>query len=1177
MASGDSFVHLHVHSHYSLLDGACRINELVETAARFGMPAVAVTDHGNLFGAVQFYRAATEAGLKPIIGYEAYVAPGSRFEREAAGGIKEAAFHLTLLAENEQGYRNLIKLASAAYLEGFYYKPRIDWELLERHSEGLICLSGCLKSEVAHHILAERPEAARGVASRYLDLFGRGRYYLEVQENGLDEQRTVNQGEVAIARELGVPLVATNDIHYMRRDDAAAHEALLCINTGKLLTDEERMSFGTDQFYFASGREMAERFADLPEALRATLEIAERCNVTMDFTRRHFPPFDSGPMTNDEHLRKLAAEGLNEMFGGSPPPEYKARLEEELAIIEEMAYASYFLIVRDFVMYAREHDIPVGLRGSGAGCLITRALGMTDFDPVKHGLLFKRFLDPERREPPDIDVDLCEVRREEVLNYVRRKYGAECVAQIITFGTLGARAAIRDVGRVMDIPLKEVDGVAKEVPEILHITIKEALEQNPALQKRYETEPRIRNLLDVAMRLEGLARHASTHAAGVVIADRPLTEHLPLCKTGETVTTQFVFEDVEAIGLLKMDFLGLRSLTICHKILDLVEKETGGRIDLTEIPLDDAATYDLLKRGETEGVFQFASQGMRNLLTRARPDDIEDLIAIVAYYRPGPLQSGMMDKFINCKHGREEITYLHPKLEPYLKGTYGLIVYQEQIMQIAYDVGGLSMGEALTLIKAISKKKDDVIDARREAFIRGATQCGLDERTALAVFDLIKYFAGYGFNKAHSTAYAYLAYRMAYLRAHYPVQFFAASMTCERSNRDQVIAFVKDARAHGIEVLPPDVNRSFTEFRTEGRRIRFGLGAIKNLGDKSADALVAARQAGGPFRSIFDLCERCDSRLVTRAALETLIRCGACDSLPGTRGQLLAALERALQIAATAQHDRLHGQASLFDLIADQQAPPEQQLPDVEDLPKREQQTNEKELLGFYVSGHPLEDHEDVLRMYATATTAQLAQMDDGAEVLVGGVVDAVKRAITRKGAFKGQRWARFELSDLEGAVGGVMFAQEFARYGSLLRKGAIVFVRGRVDFQGNAPSLRAQEIIPIERAHLVLAGGMLVELDDDQATEAGLTELRDLCASHHGDVPVYVRIRIPGDGAYVIRAGVALRVEPSDELLEAASRLVGEGRVRFAPRRNGNGRNSGNGSGARRWRRRTTTGTRHA
>ncbi len=1164
MASNDTFVHLHVHSHYSLLDGACKIPELVETAAKFGMPAVALTDHGNLFGAVEFFRTATEGKVKPILGYEAYVAPGSRLDRELVGGIKEAAFHLTLLAENLKGYRNLIKLASLAYLEGFYYKPRIDWETLAKHSDGLICLSGCLKSEVAHHILAERSGAARDVAARYRELFGAERYFLEVQENGLDDQRTVNQGEIALAQELGIPLVATNDIHYMRRDDAAAHEALLAINTGKVLTDEDRMSFGTDQFYFASSQEMAERFKDQPAALANTLAIAERCDVKLDFSKRHFPPFDSGRMANDEHLRKLATEGLGEMFGGKPPAEYVTRLEDELAIIKDMAYASYFLIVRDFVMYARDHDIPVGLRGSGAGCLITRALGMTDFDPVAHGLLFKRFLDPERREPPDIDVDLCEVRREEVLNYVREKYRPECVAQIVTFGTLGARAAIRDVGRVMDIPLKEVDAIAKEVPEVLHITLPEAIEKTPELQKRYKEDPRVHKLLDVAMRLEGLARHASTHAAGVVIADRSLTEYLPLCKTGDTVTTQYVFEDVESIGLLKMDFLGLRSLTICHEILSLVERETGKRIDLTQLPPDDAKTYELLKRGETEGVFQFASQGMRSLLTRAKPDTIEDIIAIVAYYRPGPLQSGMMDKFINCKHGREPITYIHPSLEPYLKGTYGLIVYQEQIMQLAHDIGGMTMGEALTMIKAISKKKEDKIKKGRDTFIRGSVERGLDAPSAEAIYNLVEFFAGYGFNKAHSTAYAYLAYRMAYLRAHYPVQFFAASMTCERSNRDQVIAFVKDAKAHGIEVLPPDVNASHGGFRSEGGRIRFGLGAIKNLGDKTADALVAAREAGGAFRSIGDLCERADNHFVTRAAFETLIKCGACDGLPGTRGQLLASLDRALQVAATAQEDRSRGQTNLFDLIAEPKAATQERLPDVPDLPLAERQSAEKDLLGFYVSGHPLQEHEDVLRMYGTATTAQLGQLEDGTEVVVGGIMDSVRAAVTRKGKFEGQRWARYELSDLEGSVNGVVFAQEYAQYGKFLRKDAIVFVKGRVDYQGNEPTLRAQEVVPIERAHALLAGGMAVDLDGEAANEATLTALRDLCASHNGGLPVYVRIRIPDEGAYVVRAGVALRVEASPTLLDAAGQLVGRDRVRFLPKRD-----NGNGNGGRRaWRR---------
>jgi len=1149
MASADSFVHLHVHSHYSLLDGACKIPELVETAAEHKMPAVAITDHGNMFGAVEFYREATGAGIKPVIGYEAYVAPRSRFDREITGGIKEAAFHLTLLAENAQGYSNLIKLATIAYLEGFYYKPRIDWEVLQQHSEGLICLSGCLKSEVAHYLLAERRDEAREVAERYRQLFNGGCYYLEVQDNGLNDQRTVNQGELAIARDLGIPLVATNDIHYMRREDAMAHDVLLCINTGKLLTDEDRMSFGTDQFYFASPQEMTERFREVPQSIKNTLAIAERCNVEMDFSVRHYPPFDSGDMTNDEQLRKLALQGLDAMCEGTPPAHLAERLEEELGIIKEMAYASYFLIVRDFYDYARRQGIPIGLRGSGAGCLIARCLGMTDFNPVEHGLLFKRFLDPERREPPDIDVDLCEVRREEVLNYVREKYGDDNVAQIITFGTLGARAAVRDVGRVLDIPLREVDQIAKEVPEVLHITLKEALEQSPELGQRYEQDDRVRRLLDIAMRLEGLCRHASTHAAGVVIADRPLTEYLPLAKTGETVTTQFVFGDVEEIGLLKVDFLGLRSLTICQKILDLIEEETGERIDLSQIPLDDPETYALLKRGETEGVFQFASQGMRNLLTRAKPDTIEDIIAIVAYYRPGPLQSGMLEKFIKCKDGREEITYIHPSLEPYLKSTYGLIVYQEQIMEIAQDLGGLSMGEALTMIKAISKKKEDIITARRDAFIKGAAERGLDERSAAAIFELIEFFAGYGFNKAHSTAYAYLAYRMAYLRAHSPVQFFAASMTCERSNRDQVNAFVKDAKARGIDILAPSVNESATEFRAEGGKIRFGLGAIKNVGEKAVEAMVAEREAGGPFPSLFDLCERVDQRAVNRATIEALIRCGAFDELGGTRAQMLAALDGALQIASSAQQDRARGQGGLFDTIPEAEQPAEQHLPEVEDVPAAERLAWEKDLLGFYVSGHPLAPHEDLLAMYATATTAELPSKEDGTEVIVGGIIESVRTSVTRKGRYQGKRWARYELSDLEGLASGLIFAQEYARDGQDLKKNAIVFIRARMDCQGNEPSLRAQQVVPIERAHAVLGGDLEVELDSDAADPATVTELRDLCASHHGPMAVLVRIRTPDEGTYVIRVGRAMYVEPSNELYQAACQLVGPGRVRFLPR----------------------------
>ncbi len=1165
MAATDMCVQLHVHSHYSLLDGALKIPDLVKAAAAFGMPAVALTDHGNMFGAVEFYREAAAAGVKPILGYEAYVAPRGRHDRENVKGIKDAAFHLTLLAENEAGYRNLVRLATLAYLEGFYYKPRIDLEALEEHGEGIIVLSGCLKSEIAHLLRAQRPDDARDVADRYRQMFP-GRYYLELQENGIDEQRVVNDGEVAIARDLGIPLVATSDIHYLRREDARAHDILLCINTGKLVSDGDRMRMPTEEFFFASPEQMAERFRHAPEALANTLAIAERCNVTMDFSVRHFPPFDSGEMTNDEHLRTLAFEGLHEMCGPTPEPHMVERLEAELALIQETAYASYFLIVRDFFSYAREQGIPVGVRGSGAGCLITRVLGMIDFDPVEHGLLFKRFLAVERREPPDIDVDLCELRREEVLDYVRRKYGDESVAQIITFGTLGARAAVRDVGRVLDFSLREVDEIAKAIPEVLHISIKEAMDKNPDLRTRYEQEDRVRELLDIAMRLEGLCRHASTHAAGVVIGDRPLVEHLPLCKTGGTVTTQFVHGDVEKIGLLKMDFLGLRSLTICEKVLDLIEEETGERIDLPKIPLDDPETYALLHRGETEGVFQLASQGMRNLLTRLKPDDIEEIIALVALYRPGPLKSGMVDRYIRCKHGQEEITYIHPALEPYLKPTHGVIVYQEQIMQIAHDIGGLLLGDAYSMIKAISKKNDDVILANRDAFIQGAAERGIDEPSAAAIFKLIENFADYGFNKAHSTAYAYLAYRMAYLRAHYPVQFFAASMTCEQSNRDQVVAFIKDAKARGIEILPPSVNASYADFRAEGGSIRYGLVATKGVGAKAVEALVAERAADGPFGSLFDFCERVDARACNRAAIEALIRSGAFDELGGSRGQFLAALDGALQMAATAQKDRARGQGGLFDMVAEDDGADHQALPDVADAPLNDRRDWEENLLGFYISGHPLDDHEALVAMYATATTADLPDKEDGEEVVVAARIENVRVAITRKGRSKGQRWARYDYSDAAGNGSGVVFAEEFDKYGRYLKKKANVFIRGRVDFQGNEPSLRVQQIVPIGNAHAALAGGLLIELDETAADPATLTRLRDLCASHNGEFPVHVRIRVADHTSYLIRMGRAMYVEPSEDLYQQAIQLVGDGRVRFTRRES-----NGNNNGARRRPRRRT------
>ena len=913
--SSPQFVHLHVHSHFSLLDGACKIEKLVGAAEKFEMPALALTDHGNLYGAIQFYSAAKEADIKPIIGYEAYVAPGSRLEKSAEG---EAFYHLTLLAESHTGYMNLVKLSSKAFLEGFYYKPRVDKELLEEHSEGIIALSGCLSSELNRLLLRNDFEGAIACAVRYREIFGDASFFIELQDNGLDEQRTAMEGALKVSKELAIPVVATNDIHYLERADARAHEALLCINTGKTLYDESRMKMATDEFYFKSAEEMAERFAGIPGAIENSFAIAERCNVELSFDERYFPRFDpktecGKDVTDAEFLRELCEAGFDERYSADNH-EARKRLEYELKVITDMGYASYFLIVWDFVRFARERRIPTSMRGSGVGSVVSYALGLIDLDPLKHGLIFQRFLDPERKEAPDIDIDFCELGREAVMEYVKDKYGADNTAQIITFGSMKAKAVVRDVGRALDIPLADVNAIAKLIPSALGTKLAEALEQVPDLKQLRESgEERIGELFDISLRLEGLSRHRSIHAAGVCIADEPLTEHIPVCKVGDVTATQFAMDDLAKAGMLKMDFLGVRFLTIVDVTLRLIEERTGKRPDMMDLPTDDRPTYDLLTEGKGRGVFQMSSSGMRNLLEKLKPGDLEDIIAVVGLYRPGPLQSGMVDDFIARKNGEAKVTYLHPSLEKILKTSHGVIVYQEQIMQIAHEIGGLSMAEALTIIKAISKKKSEVIAEPREKFISGAVANGVTEKAAREIFDLIEFFGGYGFNKAHTTAYAYLAYRTAYLKANYPVEFMAATLSCEMDDTDKVYEYMDECKQMGIEVVPPDANESSGGFKIIGdNRVRFGLGAIKGIGGKAIERIIEARDEAGPFESLFDFCERVDPRSANKSVVEALVKSGAFDSTGVNRSTLLSQVEQALKAGASAQADRVAGQMNLF-------------------------------------------------------------------------------------------------------------------------------------------------------------------------------------------------------------------------------------------------------------------------
>ena len=1160
--SPDNFVHLHVHSHFSLLDGACRIEDLARLAVENGMKSLALTDHGNLFGAIQFYGAMRDAGVKPIIGYEAYVAPGSRKERHAPGGIKDASFHLTLLAEDIRGYRNLIKLASSAYLEGFYYRPRIDLEGLAQHKDGLIALSGCASGEICHHLLAGNEEAALATGRRYLEIFGTDHYFIEVQDNGLPEQKQCVEGLVRLAEALNLNLVATNDIHYAAREDAAAHEVLLCINTGKTLDTENRMRFGSQEFYFKSGQEMVARLGHLPGAIENTRAIAERCNVELDFGQRHFPRYDPPKgVSTSEYLGKLCEEGLKSRFG-DPPQAARDRLDHELRVIDEMGYSSYFLIGWDIIQFAKRQAIPTGLRGSCASSMVCYVLGISDIEPLRHSLIFERALDPERREPPDLDIDMCENGREEVLRYVREKYGQDNTAQIITFGTMKARAVVRDVGRVLGWSVADVEKLLKRIPPTLGMTLETALEQDATLRKDYEGDPRLHELLDYAFKLEGLARHASTHAAGVVIADKPLNEHIPVCKINDVVMSQFAMGDLDKAGMLKMDLLGLRTLTIVDKTLDLVEQRTGARPNLDTLPLDDVETYDLIARGDTKGVFQLGSEGMQALLRRLRPESMADIIAVVAMYRPGPLQSGMVDDYVARRHGEKEIQYLDSRLEPILSDTCGVIVYQEQIMNILHEMGGLSLAEALSTIKAISKKKSEEINAREDAFLRGAQENGLSKHAAQQIFDLIRHFAEYGFNRAHTTAYAFLAYRTAYLKAHHPMEFVAADLTCEMNHTDKLTEHIRDYRQHmGITIVPPCINEGEAHFTVcSERTIRFGMAAVRNVGAKAVEAIVRAREEGGPFKGLVDFCERVETSATNRQAIESLIKAGAFDSVPGHRAQKVAALEGAIRMGALTQQDRRRGQKNLFGTGDAGDSLPESPLPAIEDWPPLQRSRYEKEMLGLRLSFNPLDRYEALIAQVTTATAAGLREKGAGTPVVLAGELVEMRPFLTKNG----RSMAQVQLEDATGSFRAVVFPEAFEKFGHLLKDDAILFVAGTVDRSNDRIGIQIQEVIPAEQAPARLVAAVQLTLPREGLTGRTLEELRSICEHYPGRCPLSLEITTAEQKPVLIRAGQHVAVQPCAEFDDEVERLLGKGHVRRFGRppesltQNGRRRNAG-------------------
>ena len=1174
------FAHLHCHSHYSLLDGASSIDRLVGRAAELGMTALAITDHGNLHGAIEFYTKAKKAGINPIIGYEAYIAPGSRFQKDG-GSQKEASYHLTLLARDREGFANLLRLATKASLEGFYFKPRIDKEILAAHADGIICLSGCLSSEFSRALIGSSREQrqsldqGRQIAGWFQQVFG-DRYFIEVQDNGLDLQRQVTDAAIEISQELGIPPVATCDCHYVNREDAEAQDILLCVNTGRYRNDASRMRMDSTEFYLKSPAEMYEAFAGhdrnwVADAVGRSQQIADSVAIELDLGKRHFPGFElpDGRTAPDE-LRRLCLEGLRERYadlpkrwadqpGGELHADVLERLDRELGVINTLGFASYFLIVWDFVRHARDRGIPASARGSGVGALVAYALHLSHVCPLEYDLLFERFLDVSRLEAPDIDIDFCKERRSDVIEYVKQKYGEANVAQIGTFGTLAARAAIRDVGRALGLAIPQVDKIVSLVPDQLGISLAEATAPGSQLAEACEADPQVRELVDLAGRIEGLARNVGTHAAAVVIADRPLEEYVPLQRvTGkEEVITQWSMNDVERAGLMKMDFLGLRYLTVVAKTLDIIRATSGSRPDPFAFPLDDEATFATLCRGETKGIFQLESGGIRDLLQRMKPDQFLDIVAVNALYRPGPLEGGMVDEYVNVKHGRKRPEFLHPVMEEVLGETHGVMVYQEQVMRILERLGGIELSSAYTCIKAISKKKLEIIAAFREQFVSGAQAKGLTKQQAAEVFALIEKFAGYGFNKSHSTAYALLAWQTAFLKTHHATEFMAALLSGDITGRnfkkkDALVEHIEDCRRMGIEVAPPDVNASGADFTAAGGRILFGLSAIKGCGAQAAEAIQAEREKAGPFRDLHDFCGRLDPSLVNKTAIENLAKAGALDSLGGHRGQLLAGIERAMAAGASQLADRKSGQKSLFDTADDEPAAEEvpSGLPDVPPLADIDMRSGEKEVLGYYVHSHPLAEHQQLLEAICTHGTAGLSGVPAKGEVVIGGLVAALKLSNTKqpRPGSTHTRYGMFDLEDMDGLVRSICWPEDFARLGEHLEPDAVVVVAGSIDRRAGSEetNLIVNEAVPIARAWELPTKHLTLKIVEGRHDEQTLDRLAAILAAHPGKVPLRMVIDT-ADGMRVLMEADRHSIAWSPGLAAALGDLLGPGCLRAA------------------------------
>ena len=1144
-----SFVHLHTHTAYSLLDGEGTIPKLIERAKELGQTAMAITDHGNMYGVIDFYECAKQNGIKPIIGCEVYVAARSRFDK--VHDLDSQSCHLILLAENDVGYHNLMKLVSAGFIEGFYYRPRIDMDILREHNEGIIALSACMSGVLSRQLLSGNYDEAKRRAQEFLDIFGRDRYFIEIQDHGIFEQKKLNRDLISIARELNIDIVATNDIHYTLKRDAEYQDVLMCIQMGKTVDDEDRMKMDCDQLYLKSEEEMTELFSYIPEALENTQKIADRCNVEIEFGKFHLPKFEiPNGLTAYEYLKQLVDRGMRERYPNADKS-VVSRMQYELDTISQMGYVDYFLIVWDFIHYAKSHGIPVGPgRGSAAGSVVAYCLHITDVDPIKYSLIFERFLNPERVSMPDIDIDFCYVRRGEVIDYVNRKYGSDNVAQIVTFGTMAARLAIRDVGRALNIPYGRVDEVAKQVPNELKMTIKKALTVNYKLKELYDSSAEIKKLIDTAIELEGLPRHTSTHAAGVVITSGGIGNFVPLQKNDDVITTQFTMTTIERLGLLKMDFLGLRTLTVIQDAVMHIKQAHGVDVNIENLDMDDAAVYEMISRGETDGVFQLESGGMKQFMKELKPTSIEDIIAGISLYRPGPMDSIPM--YVANKNNPSMVKYKHPMLEHILNMTYGCIVYQEQVMQIVRELGGYSLGRADLVRRAMSKKKADVMQKERQNFIYGtdeggvhvdgAVARGIDEKTAASIFDEMMDFASYAFNKSHAAAYAVVAYRTAWLKCHYPVEFFAALLTSFVDNASKISKYIEVVKRLGIEMLPPSINKSGKDFSVDNGCLRFGLAAVKNVGGAVVDEIAAERETGGNFIGLTDFCKRMVSRKMNKRVVESLIKCGAFDEFGLKRAQLFRAYERVMDDAQYAAKNTMPGQLDMFSMMSGEAERNADNFEDCREFPETELLAMEKESIGMYVSGHPLDSKAAAVRAASTASISDIIENEDkrfniGSQVTVSGIITKVRNQLTKKGDM--MRYVEFE--DLTASMEVIIFPGQLRRFADIAVEGSIVTISGNLDISDDAPpKLRLEDMRMLDETARKRAR-LYLRLDSTDTVV--LNEVKRILKAESGDVSVVIKY---SDNGQVVAAPKSMMVKRNDERTEILKKLLGDENVRL-------------------------------